>query len=232
MVVGRVGTVGVTPAPAVVVDDMRTLAVKYQPGQGNQRGRSFAEGVASSVEHPFPDWPIPGPRTCKWLLSAFVSSDATPNRRHFWWRSTLGLGANDDGVEEHAFLSDLLELSMQFDQINSPDLVVFEHISRRYQVWEETYSDVLRDKANGTRGARGLDTEERSLYLGSGASTTAALVSPDLQSYVASKAGERSAILRERRKGREERILAAADTITPPAPSGNDKKGAKAKGTN
>ena len=138
--------------------------------------------------------------------------------------------AADEGVDEHKFLSELLELSMQFDQINSPDLVVFEHISRRYQVWEETYSDVLRDKANGTRGARGLDAEERSLYSGSGASTTAALVSPDLQSYVASKAGERSAILRERRKGREERILAATDSTTSPSPSGNDKKGAKAKG--
>ena len=230
MVVGRVGTVGSFPAPAVVVDDVRALAVKYQPGQSNQRGRSFADGVASAVEHPFTDWPIPGPRTCKWLLSAFVSSDTTPNRRRYWWRSTLGLGANDDGVEEHQFLSELLEASMHFDQLNSPDLVVLEHISRRYQLWEEIYADVLRDKSNGARGSRGLDTEERSLYLGTGASTTAALVAPELQAHVATKAGERSAILRERRKGREERLLAATDSTTSPSPSGNDKKGARAKG--
>ena len=72
--------------------------------------------------------------------------------------------AADEGVDEHKFLSELLELSMQFDQINSPDLVVFEHISRRYQVWEETYSNVLRENSTGARAYRGLDTEERSLY--------------------------------------------------------------------
>ena len=207
---------------------MRTLAVKYQPGQSNQRGRNFADGVASAVEHPFTDWPIPGPRTCKWLLSAFVSSDTTPNRRHYWWRSTLGLGANDDGVDEHAFLSELLEASMHFDQLNSPDLVVLEHISRRYQLWEEIYADVSREKSDGARGNRGLDSEERSLYLGTGASTTAALVAPELQAYVATKAGERSAILRERRKGREERQLANTGSITPAPPK--DKQGSKAKG--
>jgi len=228
MAVGRVGTVDIPAAPAAVVDDMRTLEVKYQPGQSNLRGRSFADGVASAVEHACTDWPIPGPRTCMWLLSAFVLSDTTPMRRHFWWRSTLGLGANDDGVDEHGFLSELLEVSMSFDQLNSSDLVVLEHISRRYQTWEETYADILRAKSNGARGNRGLDTEERALYLGTGTSTTAALVAPDLQAYVATKAGERSAILRERRKGRGERQLANTGSITPTPPK--DKQGPKAKG--
>ena len=41
----------------------------------------------------------------------------------------MGLGTSDEGVEEHEFLSELLEVSMAFDQVNSPDLVVFEHIS-------------------------------------------------------------------------------------------------------
>ena len=49
MAVGRVGAVDIPAAPAAVVDDMRTLEVKYQPGQSNLRGRSFADGVASAV---------------------------------------------------------------------------------------------------------------------------------------------------------------------------------------
>jgi hypothetical protein len=228
MAVGRVGTVDIPAGPATVVDDMRTMEVKYRPGQSDQRGRNFADGVASALEHPFPDWPVPGPRTCRWLLAAFVSSDTTPLRRHYWWRSTLGLDASDDGVDDHLFLSELLELSMSFDQLNSPDLAVFEHISRRYQTLEETYADALRDKSNGARTGRGLDSDERALYLGTGASTTMALVAPDLQAYVATKVGERSAILRERRKGREERLAAAA--VTPTPPNGRDKKGGKAKG--
>ena len=229
--VGRVGTVAVPAAPAPAVDDMRTMAVKYKPGQGTDRGRSFADGVANALEHSFPDWPLEGPRTCQWLLSAFVSSDTTPCRRHFWWRSILGLGASDEGVEEHEFLSELLELSMAFDQVNSPDLVVFEHISRRFQLWEEIYSDQLRDNSAGTHGQGGLDTEERSLYLGRKASPSAALVSPALQTWVSTRVAERSAILKERRKGREERRLAIAHS--PPdnaaTPAGKDKRGGKAK---
>ena len=230
MAVGRVGTIGAIPAPAVAVDDMRTMAVKYKPGQGNQRGRSFADGVATAREHPFSDWPLEGPRTCQWLLSAFAASDTTPSRRHYWWRSVLGLGASDEGVEEHEFLSELLETSMAFDQINSPDLVVFEHISRRYQVWEETYADILRDNSAGTRGYHGLDNEERSLYLGRSASTTAALVSPELQTWVSTKVGERSAVLKERRKGREERLLAVGASNNTSPPSNKDRKGGKAEG--
>ena len=117
---------------------------------------------------------------------------------------------------------------MSFDQLNSPDLVVFEHISRRYQVLEETHAAALRVKTSGTRIGQGLDNVERALYLGTGASTTTSLVCPALQAFVATKVGETSVIMRERRKGREERIAAAALTST--SPNGKDKRGGKAKG--
>ena len=225
MAVGRVGTVDIPAAPGTVVDDMRTMAVKYRAGQTHIRGRPFPDGVASSVEHPFTDWPVPGPRTCQWLLAAFVAADTTPLRRHYWWRSTLGLGANGDGVEEHHFLSEMLELSVTFDQLNAPDLAVCEHISRRYQALEESYAIELRDKTDGTQIGKALNSDERSLYLGTGTSSTTALVCPELQSHVSSKVGEKSAILRERRKAREEQVAAAAYAS---APTGKAK--AKAKG--
>jgi hypothetical protein len=226
--VGRVGTVDIPVNPAVVVDDMRTMEVKYQPGQTSLRGRTFPDGVSSTVEHTFPDWPVPGPRTCRWLLAAFVASDTTPLRRHYWWTSVLGLDACDEGVDEHLFLSNLLECSMSFDQLNSPDLAVFEHISRRYQVLEETHTAALRAKTSGTRIGQGLDTVERALYLGTGTSSTTSLVCPALQAYVAKEVGETAIILRERRKAHEERIAAAALTST--SPTGKDKRGGKAKG--
>ena len=53
---------------------------------------------------------------------------------------------------------------------------------------------------------------------------SAALVSPALQEYVADKLREESAVLKERRKGREERILLAT------AQEELDKKRLGAKG--
>ena len=121
---------------------------------------------------------------------------------------------------------------MAFDQVNSPDLVVFEHISRRFQLWEEIYSDRLRDRSAGAHGQGGLDTEERSLYLGRKASPSAALVSPGLQTWVSTRVAERSAVLKERRKGREERRLAVPEpsTNTGASPSNKDGKKGKPKG--
>ena len=61
------------------------------------------------------------------------------------------------------------------------------------------------------------------LFLGQGRSRGHALVAPALESWVASRIQEESAVLKERRKWREEHILAAGLAI--PAPSGGGGDG-------
>ena len=56
--------------------------------------------------------------------------------------------------------------------------------------------------------------DERAIFLGQGRSRGQALVSPELEKWVSERLQEESAVLKERRKGREERMLAAG--LTPP----------------
>eukprot|EP00959_Pyramimonas_sp_CCMP1952_P164532 3439630-Pyramimonas_sp.AAC.1 len=65
-----------------------------------------------------PDWPIKGPRTTLWLVQQFRRLGQTPLQRHQWWRQTQNLTAADAGVDEHQFLSELLEMGAQTDQLN------------------------------------------------------------------------------------------------------------------
>ena len=119
------------------------------------------------AETDFTHWPIDGPRTCKWLLTTMAQIETTPTRRHQWWRQAIGLTANDDGVAEHEFLSTVLESICCFDQCNASELMAFEHVARRYQLWEANYAEGLRDSVTGSSSTgRVLNSDESSLYFG------------------------------------------------------------------
>ena len=211
--IGKVDTLG-TSAPGAAASalsgqDLRTLPVRYTAGAGGQRRRNFHEAGDMLSSTVFPDWPMDGPRTAAWLCAAFASSDTTPIRRHHWWRQVLGLHHTDEMVSEHEFLSELIELGLTFDQLNAGELLIYENISRRYQLIEEMYGQSLKDKSIAGFGGH-VEADERMLFLGKSHSHGTALVNPELQSWVASKVAERSSILKERRKGREEQRLAHA----------------------
>ena len=110
------------------------------------------------------------------------------------------------GVDDHAFLSDVMEQALQYDQLNISELGCFEAIARRYQMVEEMYSAALRDAEAGSGSSDWLD--ERHIFLGHERSRGHALISPELERHVAGKLQEESSVLKERRKGREERQLA------------------------
>ena len=82
----------------------------------------------------------------------------------------------------------------------------FEIISRRYQLWEELYASSLRESEAG--GGTGAWLDERDIFLGQRRTRGRSLVCPLLESWVASKLQEEAAVLKERRKGREEKLLA------------------------
>ena len=189
--------------PPLPEEDLRTLPVNYLFDGSRKRTFDGAAALLSTTD--FVGWPIKGPRTAKWLAEQFAQGMQSPTQRHFWWRSVQQLGASDVGVDDHYFLSELFELACTIDQLNVGELVVFEVIARRFQLWEEVYAASLREAEAGSEAAPWLD--ERQIFLGHERSRGHALVCPALEVWVADRLKDESAILKERRKGREERLL-------------------------
>ncbi|CAK0831274.1 unnamed protein product, partial [Prorocentrum cordatum] len=109
-----------------------------------------------------------------------------------------------------------LEQGVTADQLNLPGCETFELAARRFQLWEEVYSEALRQaEVSGTAGtAADADgwLDERRLFLGGTRSKERALVAPTLERNAAAKMQEESAILKGRRKGREERRMARGES--------------------
>ncbi|CAK0810320.1 unnamed protein product [Prorocentrum cordatum] len=183
----------------------RTLPAQYNPR--GERTRSFQSARGAFTEETFDDFPVRGPRTIGWLMEAFHKGGQSPVARHHWWRQMLGATTADPGIDDHLFLSELFELGGQCDHLNLPNSAAFEAISRRCQLWEERYAEKLKQVTEGPGAAAGA-AAERYPFLGVTSGSTA-LVSPSLAEYVAEKMEQECKILKERRKGREERNLAA-----------------------
>lgn len=188
-------------------DDILTLPGEWL-GTG-QRGRSFANGTSVLIASSFADWRVEGPRTTFWMATAHSSADTTPTKPQFWWRQALGLQAGYVYVSEHGFLCNLVECAVSFDQLNIVELALFEHVSRRFMLIEESYAEHLRTTCSVAAGGRGREVDEGSMFLGNRRSPGAVLVSPDLQAHISARVAERSAELKERRKGHGERQLAS-----------------------
>ena len=151
----------------------------------------------------------------------------TPMARHFWWKQSLLLEVEDPGVDEHAFLSELLQLAVVYDQLNLGCLASFEAVARRYQIHEEMYAQEMDRKQMGEIDWAG----ERALLAGSSLNHYGCLVSPDLKEWIATEVSKKAAILKERRKAREERLFAQGapaavqPTETSPAAGGKLRRG-------
>ena len=172
-----------------------------------RRGRVFGEAVYDLSETTFSDWRVTGPRTTRWLLQAVGMQGFSPVQRHYWWRSTQQLSSSDIFVDEHLFLSELLENMVCVDQLNAPELHIGEILARRFQLYEEYYGSTLQQSEGGAAAEIWMD--ERQLFLGQERGRGRALVAPSLEAWVATKLSAESQLLKERRKGREERALAS-----------------------
>ena len=214
--------IGSWDVPESCLDDLRTLPVRYETGGSGARFRPFRDGAHMCTESTIAGWPIDGPRTCQWLVSTLGNGDTTPCRRHEWWKQVQHLSVSDEGVQEHECLCEILETALTTDQLNVSELVSFEHLARRIQVWEEAYSASLAGSTTGGGPLGRLGLEERAAFMGKRHTSGSPLVAPALQTWVSARMAEKSAILKERRKGREERGLAATQpsVATPKAEGG------------
>lgn len=129
--VGLEGSIGKDPAA-----DVRTLPVPFRPVTG-ERHRPFADAVALLTEEPFPDMPIQGPRTARWLCEAIMRTGQPPLAQHRCWLRDAEIPSGDRPRYEHEVLSRILELGVEYDQLHVSNPASFEVLARRLQLIEE-----------------------------------------------------------------------------------------------
>lgn len=159
-----VGLAGTVDLPQSSSNDLRTLDVLYDNGA---RSRGFDSALASLTESAFTDWPVQGPRTLHWLCRTLGQQGSSFARRHHWWSSVLRLSPDDLGVDEHQSLCEVLQMALQYDQLNITQCGCFELLARRLQFWESYYAKRLLEAVTpqGNASSR-IDGEERNLFMG------------------------------------------------------------------
>lgn len=177
-------------------DDLRTLPVQYEATGG--RFRAFRECINCFDETPFPDWPVPGPLTVQWCCKFMRDKGGSPTAWHNMWKLTGKLQDHENNVIAHEGLCRTLEVMCVYDQLDAVNIAAAELVCRQIQTLEENLkSRFISDQDTG------MD-----LYLMSGAPSRAQLcICPALSQWVATEASKESAVLKERRKAREERAL-------------------------
>ena len=192
------------------VQDARTLPVVYD-AIGSRR-REFRDAVLACREDQWAGWPVRGPRTTHWVLRYIVDHGGTPTGMHSRWRSEARLQEHEPGVQEHERACRTLEELLCFDQCNGAYLASAELLVRAIQVQQERY----RDRSAGGSASGGPDSVDTHLFMGSELTRGNVCVCPLLQEWASAQLAKEQALLKERRKAREERDLA--------------KKGNKTKG--
>ena len=119
-----------------------------------------------------------------------------PVARHHWWKQAMGLSSSDPGVDEHLLLCEMLGHGTQYDQLF------------RTWLWAKRCHDGFSCGKNALL-RRCVRAGQTSL---SGRISTKGKRAgrPRVGKWVASQRAEEASILKERRKGREERELVAA----------------------
>ncbi|CAK0837915.1 unnamed protein product, partial [Prorocentrum cordatum] len=183
--------------------DARVLATHESAGDGRHLG--FREGVKQLTETAWPSWPLLGPRTAGWVCRFIRDQDVAPRSRHARFKAEAGLSSSDPGVDFHEFCLRLLQIGIQFDQLNVSELAIFELICRKAQMIEYKY----RGRYLHRMGAAGDDlAEDEHIYHGTSETRGLMMISPALSSYVADELHKKASVLKEGRKVREERSTA------------------------
>lgn len=179
-------------------------------------GASTRRALDELTESQQDGWWIARPRTARWLYQAFAEGGQTPSRRYCWWRSVLQLTGSDAGVDEHRFLS----------AVRGPRVRIVPGPAQRVRVADVRGGCAPLRAAEGGPDAGDAWVEERRIFLGERRCRGHARVAPPLEQHMASRLAEESAVLKEKRKGCEERQKARGEV----PPSGGDDKAKAARG--
>ena len=182
---------------AFVAPDARVSAVRYDE-QGLRR-RTFEDACGQLEEPDFADWPVEGPRTTRWMCKFILTHGGNPQSRSPRFFTDAKVPEGDRVRHEHLLLMDILQLALEYDQLDISALASFEVLARRVALLEESY----------TTNPKNPRFEGAEHFSGMGRKTAA--VAPDLSKHVATALQAESQITKERRKAREEASLAAGN---------------------
>ena len=182
--------------------DARTLPIRRDAD--GTRFLSFRDGCKECVTSDFDDWPIPGPRTAKYVITQIGEhAGGSPTQHSQQWRLACKFQASDGPAMEHLEWSKALEAFLIYDQVDLSNLAGVEVICRNLQRLEERYKDkVLSTLDEGGAG-------DASLYTSiSAAGRGGLIIDPKLTDFITTNVARDYQIMKERRKAREERQLA------------------------
>ena len=188
--------VGALPALA----DSRVLPVMYNAR--GERYRPFAEAVTALQQDAMADWPLRGPRTVLWCLKHMATNGGSPTGWHTRWVAEQRLDPTHPNVVVHETCCRTLEQLVCFDQGNAPNLTSAEVVARQLQLAEEKEREVA---SEGKKDEVSDLSSEGHLYLGGGHTRGNLCIAPELNAWISEELQKESAVLKERRKAREER---------------------------
>ncbi|CAK0846173.1 unnamed protein product [Prorocentrum cordatum] len=152
----------------------------------------FRTAVTRMTELPWPDWPVRGPRTLRWVAEFMAQRSGTPTAHHQRWLAETGLDPADPGVEIYQTGCVVLETAITYDQEHATNLAHLELVARSIQVQEEKYRLLVEpDDASAA---------DRSAMMGASQLAGSVCVCPALRDYLASELQKEMAVAKERRK--------------------------------
>ena len=178
--------------------DVRVLPVRYDVT--GQRYRQFAEVVPLIEGIRWPDSPVNGPATFRWFCRFIKEHGGSPMGWHTKWVGICKLQVTGAGIALHKAACRMIELLLCYDQCRGGALATGEFVARQIQLTEEKW----RDRMLGRNDAEA--TTDQHLY--SGMQTRGSLcICPELSKWIAEELSKESAVMKEKRKAREERAL-------------------------
>lgn len=197
---GRRGPVPVGPDESVApgglaTGDLRTLSITFETT--GERNRRFEDAVQFYESVQFTDSPVKGPATALWCCRFIKQFGGNPMAWHQRWVLLTKLQHTDPYVIQHESLLRAIEILACYDQLNLGAVAGVEYLFRQVQLIEEKY----KDKVFGTGSDANL---EANLFAGM-AHRSGLCICPLLNEWIAKDMQGEAAILKERRKIREER---------------------------
>ena len=185
------------PAPELILEpgrDDRILPIVID--DSGERHLEFRSWCGLLREAEADQWPLDGPRTTRWLMKYCLKFGGGALARHTKWVHEHRVPQNDPAVYVHEVLSEFFEIAGTYDQLDVSNLACVERLARWYQDIEDQHQ---REETIGASDA----------YV-SGVARAAGGVaySPALRSHVTERLAKDAALMKERRKMKEERDLA------------------------
>ncbi len=181
------------------VDDSRIL-----PTRRNKAGRrymSFQEQVQTMMREEFSegDWLLVGPRSSPYCLGEVSRLNTGMVARSTSWRHENNIQDDSHFGSTHELISEAIEMFVCVDQLDAYNSTGVETLMRQLQFVEYEVKKKREAKA---------PTDGAHYFRGRFKMTGGAIIDPELLRWIASKASQDSAILKEQRKAAEEQALA------------------------